>query len=113
MKFFGDLNQKERVLVEELIQMERYFEEHKYSKSLSAKAFISLAHDWYSLHIEEEGERLLLKAAKIDPGYFSDTMSKHMSEDKEYEILVRSLTHRMAELLLVKLHDISESGEYK
>ena len=55
-----------------------------------------MSYDWYSMDLEEEGERLLKKADKYCPGYFKGPIYSHISRDEDYAILVDGLKRSIA-----------------
>ena len=94
-KLYGDVPKEHLELVEELLEMEEYFDtEHlKYPPSLLARAYVSLACDWYTIISEDtKGGSLLEKAEKVCPGYFKNEIVDDIQEDPEFAILVENLT---------------------
>lgn len=101
----GNLSAKDKELVGKLKEAEEYIDKlllvpvarkgqttktlsSKDIKALGAKSYVCLSHDYFDLEIEEEGERLLLKANKLYPNYFSKILPTHMKEDKDYNTLI-------------------------
>lgn len=93
MKFAGDIPQKDRELIEELETLEAWFRDNGAGVPplTAAKGMTCMAHDWYTLYLEEEGERLLKEAEKLYPGYFEYPIYIHMEKDKDFNNLVNSL----------------------
>jgi hypothetical protein len=93
MKFAGDIPYQDRLRIEELETLEAWFRENGAGVPplTAAKGMTCIAHDWYFLHLEEEGERLLKEAEKLYPGYFEYPIYVHMEKDKDFNKLVDSL----------------------
>ena len=65
-----------------------------------AQCYVCLAHDWYQLKVETEGNRLLKKANDTFPGYFSKLMVQHTVENKDFDRIVKRLTIEMINMIL-------------
>ncbi len=80
-------------MMDELEEMERLFEEYRneFDKDQSAMGLVSMAHDWYGIHCDEEGDRLLHKAERLCPGYFKSTIHKHIKNNLDFAQLVMNL----------------------
>lgn len=104
-KYFGDIPQKDLDLVKELKEQEAWFNEHGSTvlPVLAAKAFTCLAHDYYSVYFDEEGERLLRRANKHYPGYFSNAVYTHMVKDYEFAHLIKNLQRSLGIMVMVSL----------
>jgi hypothetical protein len=50
-----------------------------------------MAHDYYQLDMEEEGDRFIDRAEKLYPGYFRGPIFEHAEKDADYCQLVRQL----------------------
>ena len=98
MRAYGDIPADHLNLIEELQNLEYWFNIHgdEISQLSSAKGFVSMAHDWYMMEIEEEGERLLKRAEKECPGYFKGPIFVHIAKDEDFAMLVAGLAHTMA-----------------
>lgn len=74
-------------------------------KDKKAKIYTCLAHDWYDIEMEEEGNRLLLKAEKVFPGYFKELVIQHMLEDAAFEYLVKRITLDLIRMMTGQLKE--------
>lgn len=111
MKVAGDISADDREWMEQLEEQEAFFDS-KYDTSplrILAKAYVCLAHDWYQLGLEEEGNRLLEKAEKFCPGYFKDLLPEDIKEDEMYDFLVKNLTSYIASLILNRINEMKDS----
>lgn len=90
MKSYGDIPIEHRNLVEELETLERWFnvEGGGVPPILAAKGMVAMSADYYSMEMEEEGDRLLNNAEKYYPGYFKGPIYTHMNKDNEFGHLV-------------------------
>lgn len=100
MKLHGDIPKEELELAEQLTSFEGDVDEDLYPNERKAQLYTCLAHDWYKLGSEEEGNRLLLKAERVFPGYFKKTVIKHQLEDEVFDLIVKSITLELARLLV-------------
>jgi hypothetical protein len=93
MKYFGDIPQKHLDLVKDLTELEDWFEEHGKSikPEMAAKGFVSMAHDYIFMDMEEQGERLLKRAEQVYPGYFKEKIQEHR-KSSDFDELVNNLT---------------------
>ena len=93
MKAYGDIPAEHLNLIDELIDLERWFDENGdlVSSEIAAKGFVAMAHDYYHLEIEEEGDRLLTRTEKVFPGYFKTAIHDHIKKDKDFRYLVENL----------------------
>jgi hypothetical protein len=91
-------NQKQQCA--ELTKFERLVDGYdSYPLERKAQIYTCLAHDWYQLDMEEEGNRLILKAEKVCPGYFKGPVIKHQLESPDFDIVIRNLTFELLYLL--------------
>jgi hypothetical protein len=116
MRLAGDLSDEERALSKELEVMEILLDDKFRQKSMAidriAKGYVCIAHDWYALHCEEEGNRVLDKSELVCPGYFKDFVQKHISEDGFYSRIVTSLDTYLNMLLMENLKGVKlKDGE--
>jgi len=90
---YGDIPEKDRQIIKEILILESWLEKYKSGlPTLSiAKSMVCLAHDWYVVHMEEEGDRFLNKAEELCPGYFTAPISIQMKNDPEFRLLVRQM----------------------
>lgn len=110
MKLLGDVPEEHKELAKQLLETENYFDqkdlEHLVANEIRAKAYVCLAHDWYQIGCEEEGEKLLLKAEKVCPGYFKEIMVKHTEEDSDFNLVVKQLTSEVFFMLVDKIKQV-------
>lgn len=99
MKLAGDVPQEDRKLAEELEKFEREIDQDPFSGDRKAQLYTCLAHDWFKLGAEEEGNRLLLKADQVSPGYFNKTVIQHQLEDESFDLIVKNITLELAQML--------------
>ena len=92
-RLHGDVPPEHIKLEEELLEMEDFFDSKKdfYDSSLISKAYVCLAHDYYSIGADEKGSELIEKAESICPGYFKNEIVDHINEDFTYKVLVENL----------------------
>lgn len=96
-KLYGDVSEKEKKLAEGLEEHESWLDKKKDVPALiAAKMLVCLAHDWYDLAMDDEGERLLTKADKICPGYFRKAIVDQTIEDPEFAYLILNLQRLIA-----------------
>lgn len=105
MRLIGDVPEEFRELAAGLEDAERFYNSHSLQIPIVnlAKGFVCMAHDWYKMGCEEEGNRLLLKAEAVCPGYFQNVMINQTLEDKDFDYLVKGLTVELAWMLLYRL----------
>lgn len=105
IRYYGDIPQRDLDLVKELKEQEIWFNINgsTIAPLLAAKAFVCLAHDYYSVYFDEEGERLLRLADKHYSGYFSDAIYTHMVKDYEFAHLIKNLQRSLGLLVMVSL----------
>lgn len=100
MKLHGDITKEDRELAEQLDLFEQNIGNDTYPNERKAQLYTCLAHDWYQMGVEEEGNRLLLKAERIFPGYFKDTVIKHQLEDDTFDLIIKNITSELARMLV-------------
>ncbi len=98
MKSYGDMPEHHKRLVEELTLLEEWFYEHGSTLPILvvAKGMVCIAHDYYTMDMEEEGDRLLFLTDKHCPGYFRAPIIVHTQDDLEFFYLVEYLKLSMA-----------------
>lgn len=115
MRLAGDLSNEERILAQELETMEVLLDEKFRQQVMTvdriAKGYVCIAHDWYALYCEEEGNRVLDKSELVCPGYFKDFVQKHMAEDGFYDRIVASLDTHLTMLMMDNLRGIKLKDE--
>jgi hypothetical protein len=100
MKLHGDVPQEHRELASQLEEMETYFDGNLSAPlEMIAKGYVCLAHDWFSIGEEDEGHRLLGKADRVFPGYFTNKASDHADEDPDFARLMVNLRMLLNSLL--------------
>lgn len=99
-KLAGDVSVEHRELAEQLTLFEETTDLDKYADEMRAKVYVCLAHDWYCMGAEEEGNRLLLKADKTFPGYFQSSVIKHQLEDEVFDRVIKNITLELARMLV-------------
>ena len=100
MKLAGDLTKKQKAQAQELTEFERLVDhDSAYPKDRKAQIYTCLAHDWYQLDMEEEGNRLVVKAEKVCPGYFKGPVIQHQKENPDFDIVIKNLTVELLYLL--------------
>ena len=105
IRMVGDIPEEHRELADQLWAFEATIVMSGAPPERMAQIYTCLAHDWYEIDVEEEGNRLLLKAEKIFPGYFKETVIKHALEDPDFDQLVRGITLELIALLVGNLND--------
>ena len=105
MKTHGDIPPHHLAIMEELEELEEFFRSHKEDLPPTdiAKGMVCIAHDWYEMYMEEEGERLLKAAEKYSPGYFKLPILIHAERDWQYALLVRQLTETIGLKTMIAL----------
>jgi hypothetical protein len=109
MKLVGDVSEEHKKLAEDLEEMERYFDgaaSRGIRSSIVAKGFVCLAHDWYKMGSDENGERLLEKAELVFPNYFKSQALIDADENVDFGILLKSLSVELASILISRLTDL-------
>lgn len=100
MKFGGDVPVGDRKISKQLVEFEKEVDnDDSYPNEKRAQLYVCMAHDWYDLNMEEDGDRLLLKAEAICPNYFRDHITPQMIENEKFEILIKRITAHLLRLL--------------
>jgi hypothetical protein len=109
MKLLGDVPEEHKQLAVELEEAEEYWDSKVGTslmpEELLAKAYTCLAHDWYQIGSEDDGQRLLEKAEAVCPGYFKEVMLRQTYEDSTFDMLVKSLSVELTWMLVNRLKD--------
>ena len=102
MRYYGDIPIDHRELSEELVQLELWLNERikEFPILDVAKGMVCISHDYYSMEMEEEGDRLINIAEKHCPGYFKGPIYVHMEKDETFEYLVSKLRKSLAAELM-------------
>jgi len=105
MKYYGDIPKSHRILINELESLEKWFKKHGDTLPLlsAAKGYVCMAHDWYSMDIEEEGERCLKAADAICPGYFKAPILSQAKRDADFAYLLSRLEYGLGLDVLLSL----------
>jgi hypothetical protein len=105
MKLAGDVPKEVQDQADQLSDFEKLVDGDPYSHERKAQLYVMLAHDWFMMDMEEEGERLLYKARGICPGYFAGAMIQHQVENANFATIVKNLTGELRSLLLDTLRN--------
>lgn len=106
MKLVGDVPEEHKELAEALEKAEGDIDNDKLlPDSRKAQIYTCLAHDWYDICAEEEGNRLILKADKVFPGYFKSEVVQHMKEDENFEYIVQKITSELVQIMVGRLNE--------
>jgi len=105
MKYYGDIPKDHIECVLELERLENWFAEHDRTihPLMAAKGLTCMAHDYYVIDMEENGEDLLNRANKYCPGYFKNEIWIHRDKDPEYSALLTNLVKTQALDTLISL----------
>ena len=93
MRYYGDIPIQHLELVKELEILEDWFNENGdgVPPKAAAKGAVCMAHDYFSMEMEEEADRLLIMAEKQYPGYFKKQIHDDALKDKDFNTLVENL----------------------
>jgi len=105
-KLLGDVSDSDRKIAEQLVEFEPQIDRGEFPIEKKAQMYVCMAHDWYQLGLEEEGNRLILKAEQTCPGYFKNTMLKQTVGDESFDFLVKSLTRELVSLLIYHINEM-------
>lgn len=106
MKTSGDLTPSQREHVENLTKYEQSVDDDlTFSKEKRAQLYVCVAHDYYQLDMDEEGNRLLLKAEDACPGYFKTVVIQHQLESPNFDRLIKNLTIELLYLFTENLRN--------
>lgn len=108
MKIAGDISESDREWMKQLEEQEAFWDS-KYDTAplrILAKAYVCLAHDWYQLGVEEQGNSLLEKAESACPGYFKYLLPEDTKDDETYDFLVKNLTSSIASIILNRINEM-------
>lgn len=110
MKYYGDIPSDHLELLEELQTLEIWFNEHKSTLPplAIAKGMTCIAHDYYLMDMDEEGDRFIKNAEQYCPGYFAGPIHVHAEREEEFGILVYNLTETLGLQLMISLGFESE-----
>lgn len=105
MKLIGDVPKEIQDQADQLTDFERLVDSDPYSNERKAQLYLMLAHDWFMLNVEEEGQRLIYKALDVCPGYFGEPMIQHQVENPNFAIIIKNLTGELRNLFLDTLRN--------
>lgn len=107
---YGDIPQKDRDIIKEVLLLESWLNKYKSGLPILsvAKAMVCLAHDWYTVHMEEEGDKFLNKAEELCPGYYIAPILIQMKNDPEFYRLVYQLKNTLGWDFMISLGFDSE-----
>lgn len=110
-RYYGDIPAEHLKLVEELQYLERLVNAHieDFPSLALGKGFVCSAHDYYSIFMDEEGERLLKLVDQHCPGYFYAPILIHMASDNEFNKLIQGLKKTAALEVMISLGFENES----
>lgn len=93
MKYFGDIPAEHLETLNELVKLEDWFFTNgdTIAPSMAAKGFVSMSHDYFSMFMDEEGDRMLNIAESSCKGYFKKKIIEHRNADGSYDYLVECL----------------------
>ena len=105
MRTYGEMPREHLELLRELEILEFMIDDREdvLPMLLTAKGLTSISYDYFAIHMEEEGERLLKRVNTKCPGYFVGPIFSQMSRDPEFKILVESLRKIPAALEVLSL----------
>lgn len=105
MKYYGDIPVAHLEILKDLEMLEAWFNknQNRISPLMASRGMVLMAHDYYSMDMEEEGDRFLRLADTISPGYFKGPILCHMEEFKEVWQIVEQLKKTLGLELMVKL----------
>lgn len=105
-KMYGDVSQHHRDLAAALEDHEMWLDKKKstpISPAAESKFCVCLAHDWYAMGMDEEGERLFNRAQKACPSYFKKEIFTDIKADPDFAYLIYRLQHVIAADVLLAL----------
>lgn len=93
MKYYGDIPESDKKLIQELVTLESWFNEGNIPipPLTAAKGFVAMSHDYYEMYLDEEGERLLNRAETCYSGYFKGPIQEHMSKCSDFNSLIKNM----------------------
>lgn len=105
MRSYGDIPEIHLELLEELVALEKWFNESGTDLPIMsiAKGLVCIGHDYYVMEMEEEGDRLFVLADRYCPGYFKGPVYSHAAKDIVFASLIKSLKPTLAYNLMLSL----------
>jgi len=96
MRYFGDIPASHLERAKELQSLEDWFNKQtNIPPDKAAKGLTCIAHDYYYIEFDEEGDRLLKMVEKVFPGYFTDMVYHQAIKDGEFAQLLEQLCESM------------------
>lgn len=97
IRYGGDIPVEHLERLKELDMLENWFIQHGSTipKLSAAKGFVSIAHDYVMMDMEETAEEFLNRADEICPGYFSGPILTQIAKDPDFASLVGNLTESL------------------
>lgn len=107
MQLNGDVPEDHKILAKNLEELEKSLDSlDKIENPTRAKALTCLAHDWYTIGMEDEGQRLLRKAEDACPGYFETVLVQQAQEDEDFNTVIQSLASELMFMLTNKIRTL-------
>lgn len=105
MKTFGEISEHDLKVLNELEFLEDWIHRHgqKITPDMKARGMICMAHDYYFIEMEEEGDRMIMAAERFCPGYLKETIHKHVQKDQDFGLIVEELKTTLGMPLMVSL----------
>lgn len=102
MKLYGNVPPEDRILAEQLEETEKWFVDNKehIAPPMRAMGLTSLAHTWYSMGMDEEGDRILMSVETYAPGYFKKQVFDHVASSEAFSIAYEDLRNNLAPELM-------------
>jgi len=99
------LTDEQYTLRAELITLECKVDMGDFADGDKAMMYVCMAHDHYQMDMDEEGNRLLMKAERAYPNYFKTLITEHTKSNPDFATLVNRLTIELAYMFLSKLNE--------
>ena len=106
----GKLNASQQILADELTELESQLDQQALPSAIKAKMFTCLAHDWFQMDDDLNGDRLLEKANKTCPGYFTNEVDKHRDSDSRFDTICKNIKQELMWIFLGSLK-VSKNGK--
>lgn len=105
MKTFGEISAHDLAVLKELEFLEDWIHRHgqKIAPNMKARGMTCIAHDYFFIEMEEEGERMIKAAERFCPGYFKGPIYDHAQKDKEFAVILEELKTSMGLDLMISL----------
>lgn len=105
MKTYGDISPQDLSVLRELEFLEDWIHRHGagITPVMKARGMVCMAHDYYFIEMEEEGDRMIQAAERFYPGYLKSAIHEHAKKDQSFAIVVEELKTTMGMNLMVSL----------